>query len=108
MAPAPRMEHDMKTMISRFALAAVAALGIAALVSADVSAAPRKPVQSCEASAALKLVGEPAPDDERVRQLTGAKKVRRVGPGQSVSMDYMPDRVTLEIARGSIVSTSCG
>ncbi len=77
-------------------------------LAADASAAARKAAASCEASAALKLVGAEAPDDKRIRQLTGAKTVRRVGPGQSVSLDYRPERVTLEIAKGQVVSTSCG
>ncbi|MDR4308629.1 hypothetical protein IHQ68_18570 [Chelatococcus sambhunathii] len=78
------------------------------LPPADASAAARKPVASCEASAALKLVGAQAPGDKEIRLLTGAKTVRRVAPGQSVTLDYRPERVTLEIASGQVVATSCG
>ncbi|WP_020181156.1 I78 family peptidase inhibitor [Methylopila sp. M107] len=99
----------MKTVTSTLAGAALVALGALAFVPEGASAAARKPAaRSCEAAAALKLVGEAAPDDARVRQLTGAKKIRRVKPGQAVTMDYSPDRVTLEIVSGRIVSTSCG
>ena len=90
------------------ASAALALLAGIALWSGSAQAAAPKPAGGCEAAAAIKFIGAEPPDDAIARSLTGAKTVRRVAPGQSVSLDYRPDRLTLEIADGQVVSTSCG
>lgn len=90
------------------ALLGAGLLAAMAAPSGEASAAGRKAVASCEAAEAIKLIGAAAPDDASVRRLTGARTVRRVAPGQAVTMTYRPERVTLEIADQRVVSTMCG
>ena len=51
---------------------------------------------SCKAEAAQGLVGKPKPTDEAAIQLTGAKTVRQIEPGDMVTQDFREDRVTIE------------
>jgi hypothetical protein len=43
-------------------------------------------------------------------QITGASLVRQIEPGQGVTMDYRPERVTIETDpnTGTILRASCG
>lgn len=97
----------IRSMFSIAALGAGLFLAVAA-APGDASATARKAAASCEAAEAIKLIGAAAPDDASVRRLTGARTVRRVAPGGAVTMNYRPERVTLEIADQRVVSTMCG
>lgn len=45
---------------------------------------------------AQELVGKEKPTDEQAMQLTGAKTVRQIQPGDMVTQDFREDRVTIE------------
>lgn len=64
----------------------------------------------CRPEAASGLVGKPKPTDDEARQLTGATAVRQIAPGQPVTMDYSPARVTIETdpRTGLVVRAACG
>ncbi|WP_425516184.1 I78 family peptidase inhibitor [Rhizobium anhuiense] len=64
----------------------------------------------CDASAVQTLIGRPKPTDEQARRISGATSARQIAPGQPVTHDYRPDRVTLETdsASGRMVRASCG
>jgi hypothetical protein len=72
--------------------------------TASTTAAP------CNAEAARGLVGEPKPTDGEAMQLTGAKTVRQIQPGDMVTQDFREDRVTIETnpASGLVVRATCG
>jgi glutamine phosphoribosylpyrophosphate amidotransferase len=55
-------------------------------------------------------VGEPKPTDGEAMQLTGAKTVRQIQPGDMVTQDFREDRVTIETnpASGLVVRATCG
>lgn len=65
---------------------------------------------ACDPAAAEALVGRDRVTDDQARQSTGATLVRQVGPGDPVTMDFQPDRVTIETdpATGRIVRAACG
>lgn len=83
---------------------------VAGLALGALAFAPEAKAQSngCEAAKALTLIGKAAPPDAEVKALTGARTVRRVAPGDAATLDYRPDRVTLEIDKGQVTSTRCG
>lgn len=64
----------------------------------------------CNAEAAQALVGKPKPADGEAMQLTGAKTVRQIQPGDMVTQDFREDRVTIETdpASGLVVRATCG
>lgn len=64
----------------------------------------------CVPEEAKKLVGITGLSDSQIKQLTKSKIVRRVSPGQPVTMDYREDRVTVTIEATSkkISHASCG
>lgn len=62
----------------------------------------------CDAAKASALVGKPAPSDAEARTAAGAAKVRRIKPGQPVTLDFSASRLTLEIVDGKVVSARCG
>jgi hypothetical protein len=65
---------------------------------------------SCKADAAQGLVGKPKPTDETAMQITGAKMVRQIAPGDMVTQDFREERVTIETdpASGLVTRASCG
>lgn len=77
--------------------------------SADGSATSTAAVP-CNAEAAGGLVGKPKPADGEAMQLTGAKTVRQIQPGDMVTQDFREDRVTIETdpASGLVVRATCG
>lgn len=85
----------------------IAMLALAACASN--AAQPGQP-SACMAEAAQRLVGQPKPTDDEARKLTGAQIVRQIKPGQAVTFDFRPDRVTITTnpATGRVVSASCG
>lgn len=93
-------------------------LRLTALVSAGLfiagcqGDAPQAPSVSgaCIPEKAQSLTGQARVSDEQARQITGAGLVRQIGPGDPVTMDYNPNRVTIETdpTSGTIVRASCG
>lgn len=74
-------------------------------VAHDAATAP----QQCQPEAAAKLVGYAAPDDDQVKQRTGASKIRRIAPGDMVTHDFRVERITLAIdPAGKVVQALCG
>ena len=65
----------------------------------------------CLAEEAQKLVGQPEGlSDEQIKQSTKSQIIRRVAPGQPVTMDYRENRITVTIdtATQKITQASCG
>ena len=64
----------------------------------------------CLPEEAQKLVGKTGLSDTQIKQLTKSETVRRVEPGQAVTMDYRDDRVTVSIdpVSNKITHASCG
>ena len=80
---------------------------------ADATARATSPVAQagiCDGRAAEALVGTDRITDEQAMQLTGATKVRQIAPGAPVTMDYLPERVTIETDESTsrIVRALCG
>lgn len=91
---------------------AVGLVGAAGIVYAVAVASPAGAMAldpgKCDEAKAAKLVGAPAPSDADVRKATGATKIRRIKPGQPVTLDFSASRVTLEIENGKVVAARCG
>lgn len=69
------------------------------------------PVRECRAGPAQRLIG--APFNKRtgndIRNLTGARTMRPLGPGQAATMDFRPDRVTIDLdGQRRIRAIRCG
>ena len=69
------------------------------------------PARECRADPAQRLIG--APFNKRtgseIRSLTGARTLRPVGPGEAVTMDFRPDRATIELdAQRRVQAIRCG
>ncbi|MFX8887343.1 I78 family peptidase inhibitor, partial [Acinetobacter baumannii] len=64
----------------------------------------------CNPAAAAALAGKNRISDRRAKRLTGATIVRQIKPGQGVTMDYRPERVTIETddKTRKILRASCG
>lgn len=64
----------------------------------------------CNPAAAAALADKNRISDRRAKRLTGATIVRQIKPGQGVTMDYRPERVTIETddKTRKIVRPSCG
>ncbi len=91
----------------RFAGLTVAIFVIAGCCS-QAQAAPSR--GACNPAAAEALTGKHKISDRRAKRLTGATIVRQIKPGQGVTMDYRPERVTIETDPGTrkIIRASCG
>ncbi|NNM75724.1 hypothetical protein HJG53_02220 [Sphingomonas sp. ID1715] len=68
-------------------------------------------MEGCDASDLKFLIG--ATLDEalttRARDASGATSVRVIQPGQMVSMDYVAERLNIEVdAAGKVISARCG
>lgn len=85
---------------------ALAAGALFVTFTGPASSAPRG--GGCEAARAIKLVGKVAPSDAKLREATGAKVIRRAEKGQPVTLDYRPERLTVEIEKGRIFAVNCG
>lgn len=88
-------------------LVPLAALAAGACTPAGQSAEAR--TETCSPEAARRLAGQVAPDDAQVKRLTRAAIVRRIAPGDPVTMDFNERRVTIEVdVRGIVARASCG
>lgn len=91
-----------------------AALGACAQPQPAVPAAPPPPMiapNQCREDAAKFAVGKAADAKlaEEARVKAGAVRVRVVRPGQMVTMEFDPSRLTLDVdAAGRVVSARCG
>lgn len=84
-------------------LASLALLALGACALADAQAG------TCSPEAAKRLAGSEAPSEAQAKRLTGASIVRRIAPGDPVTMDFNERRVTIEVdAGGTVVRASCG
>lgn len=65
---------------------------------------------NCVAEEAQKLVGQSGLTDDQIKQKTQSEIVRRVTPGQPMTMDYRTNRVTVTIdpATKKITNANCG
>ena len=96
------------------AATASAALAFAACMSSTSATEPeQRPGLAgvCNADPAQRLIGRQIGDevDAEALRLTGGRVVRRIAPGQSVTMDYRTDRVNIEHdANGRITAIRCG
>ncbi|MFC3695328.1 I78 family peptidase inhibitor [Chenggangzhangella methanolivorans] len=90
----------------RSGLAATSLLAGCLFAAALAQAAPK--AGGCEDAKALTLIGKDAPSDADARSLTGARMIRRVAPGDAATLDFRPDRLTIEIDKVVVVSTRCG
>ncbi|NKL67237.1 I78 family peptidase inhibitor (plasmid) [Rhizobium beringeri] len=99
------MQHAIRVLSGLVFLGAVAAL-----VACSAGTTAQVTSGRCDAAAAQTLIGRPKPTDEEARRITGAIIARQIAPGQPVTHDYRPDRVTLETdsASGRVVRASCG
>lgn len=65
---------------------------------------------NCVAEEAQKLVGQSGLTDDQIKQKTQSEIVRKVAPGQPMTMDYRTNRVTVTIdpATKKITQATCG
>lgn len=65
---------------------------------------------NCVAEEAQKLVGQSGLTDGQIKQKTKSEIVRKVAPGQPMTMDYRTNRVTVTIdpASKKIIQATCG
>ncbi len=65
----------------------------------------------CDAARAQALVGQAASGElgARALDLTGARTIRWIQPGQMVTMDYRTDRLNIELdGRNRVTAIRCG
>lgn len=65
---------------------------------------------NCVAEEAQKFVGQSGLTDDQIKQKTKSEIVRKVAPGQPMTMDYRTNRVTVTIdpASKKITQATCG
>lgn len=69
------------------------------------------PAGSCDASQVQGLVGQPYSDavGEQARQDAGAEKVRTLKPNQPITMEFLGERLNIEVDENNLVSgVRCG
>ena len=86
----------------------LAALSLA--VSACTSTPSQSPTTLCIADQATLLIGQNDLSEAKIKSLTKASHVRKVGPNQPVTMDYREDRLTVVVdpTTKKIIQASCG
>lgn len=103
----------MRLLPSAFALTLTLAASACAPISAPGMAAapPPPPAGPCNADAARWAIGR-AVDQELINRVihdTGSRTARVIEPGQAVTMDFNPERVSIDVnERGAIVGIRCG
>ena len=83
------------------------ALGACATMEPDASS----PEGGCGASRVADLVGRTRGDslEQEVARRSGARRVRWIGPGDAVTMDYSPERLNVHLdERARIQRFACG
>ncbi|MEG3093446.1 I78 family peptidase inhibitor [Sphingomonas sp. PB1R3] len=92
------------TSLTMTALIALAALGACTTTGENAPAQ----LSTCNPKAAANLVGQVAPDDAVILRRTHSSIIRRLPPGDAMTKDYRVERITVTVADGRIVSSSCG
>lgn len=75
------------------------------------SEASRQPADLCGADKAKSSIGQSYTVEigARLQDVSGAKSMRVIRPGQAVTMDYRPDRLNVELDETDRISRiSCG
>jgi len=92
-----------------YLLAGLGMLAMTAAASADEPGSGPAP-GVCDRAAAETLGGKADMSDDQVKKLTGATIIRRIAPGDPVTMDFRQERVTVEVdaKTGKIVRAFCG
>lgn len=93
------MRHPL--ILAALALGACAATG----------ATPEQAMTECNADPAQFAIGQAHTDAlaDKARKAAGAKVVRRLVPGQVVTMEFSPERLNLETdEKGVVVAVRCG
>jgi len=100
----------MKTKLIYTAILLASAGTLAACQTGGGEADGGTPAPVCRAEAAKALTGMDRLADRQAMRMTGARLVRQIAPGQGVTMDYRPERVTIETdpRTGKIVRAACG
>lgn len=101
----------MRLLPIALALSVTFAAAACAPAASGVAAAPPPPPGPCNADAAHWAIGRAVDQDlvNRVIHDTGSRTARVIEPGQPVTMDYNPQRVSIEVNdRGAIVGIRCG
>ena len=89
-------------------------VGLGACAQTDTSKHSSHPIthaqSECEAELALRLVGQDDFPDARIKDLTRAQVVRRLGPNQMMTADYRVERVTVLVdpVTKKIIRATCG
>jgi len=79
--------------------------------SAPAPQTAEAPAGRCDAAAAERFVGQPYTDalGEDARQASGANTLRRIEPGQAVTLDFREDRLNIELdANSTVTRVRCG
>ena len=69
------------------------------------------PMTDCDTSELTFLIGKPLDDalQARAQEASGARAVRIIRPGQMVTMDFVADRLNIELdAQGKVSAVRCG
>ena len=77
----------------------------------EVAVQGEMPGYRCDASGAQGLIGQPATQTlgARALDLTGARTIRWIRPGDAVTMDYREDRLNIHLdIRGRVERLTCG
>ncbi len=83
----------------------------AAEAAAPAPDAATPPAGSCDASQVQGLVGQAYSDavGEQARQDAGAEKVRTLKPNQPITMEYLGERLNIEVDDNNVISgVRCG
>lgn len=96
----------------RLALAIIAMIPLAACSIAQSDAtAPGEPVGTCRGDNLGQFIGQPASQDlgERMLRTSGAKIIRWVPKGGVITMDFSPNRLTVQLDGSNRVErANCG
>lgn len=65
---------------------------------------------TCVSEKVSSLIGQQNLSDDDIRKLTQARQIRRLAPGQAMTMDFREDRVnvTIDPASKKIIHATCG
>jgi hypothetical protein len=96
-------------MRTNAAIRVMALFGLAVLSAcASTSAGDHARASACRPGTALALVGRVAPDNAAILYRTHSKIIRRIAPGDAITMDFREERITVTVSEGRIISASCG
>lgn len=92
-------------MMGRIGMALALCAGIAGCSETESGAEAGTGEDSCGASAYQTRIGQPVTE----LGLTAGDKLRILGPGQPMTMDFRPDRMNIETdSAGQILRVFCG